>query len=146
MHFNFSLNISVYVSIIREQDLGAPRVLEPKASSGLLQVSLPYLKGGLWRHHVFIMPHPVCIYVHKIVLQFYFCFYAFISHVVSYLFPCLAFSSSCVILSQAGLLEVPAAYRRSLGYFLARSLLLLNVCSSKRLMLTGSPECAAYLA
>jgi hypothetical protein len=49
-------------------------------------------------------------------------------------------------MSQAGLLEVPAAYLGSLGYFLARGLLLLNVCSSERLMLTGGPECAAYLA
>jgi hypothetical protein len=36
-----------------------------------------------------------------------------------------------------GLLEVPAAYLGSLDYFLARGLLLLNGCSSKRLMLTG---------
>jgi hypothetical protein len=64
-------------------------------------------------------------------------FCAFIPHVVSYLFPCLTFSSSCAILSHAGLLEVPAAYQGFLGYFLARSLLLLNGCSSKRLMLTG---------
>jgi hypothetical protein len=86
---------------------------------------------------VFIMPHPICIYVHIIVLQFYVYFCAFIPHVVSYLFPCLAFSSSCAILSQASLLEVHVAYQRSLGYFLAWSLLLLNHCSSERLMLTG---------
>jgi hypothetical protein len=36
---------------------------------------------------VFIMPRPIYIYVHKIVLQFYVCFCAFISHVVGYLFP-----------------------------------------------------------
>jgi hypothetical protein len=30
----------------------------------------------------------------------------------SYLFICLAFRSSCAILSQTGLLEVPAAYQR----------------------------------
>jgi hypothetical protein len=95
---------------------------------------------------VFVMPHPVCIYVHKNILQFYVCFCAFIPHVVSYLFPCLAFSSSCAILSQAGLLEVHAAYQWSLGYFLARSLLLLNGCSSKRLMLARGPECVACLA
>jgi hypothetical protein len=86
---------------------------------------------------VFIMPHSVCIYVHKIMLEFYICFCAFITHVVSYLFPYLIFSLSCVILSQAGLLEVHASYQGSLGYFLARSLLLLNGCSSERLMLTG---------
>jgi hypothetical protein len=49
----------------------APRVLKPEASFGLIQVSLSYPKGGLRRHHVFIMPRLVCIYVHKIVLQFY---------------------------------------------------------------------------
>jgi hypothetical protein len=115
----------------------APRVLKPKASSGLLQASSLYPKGRLRRCHVFIMPRPVCIYVYKIVLQFYVYFCAFIPHVASYLFPYLAFSSSCAILSQADLVEVPAAYRGSLGYFLARSLLLLNCCSSERLMLTG---------
>jgi hypothetical protein len=61
----------------------------------------------------------------------------FVPHVVSYPFLCLAFSLSCAILSQMGLLEVPVAYRVSLGYFLARSLLLLNSCSSERLILTG---------
>jgi hypothetical protein len=34
------------------------------------------------------------------------------------LFPYLASSLSCAILSQAGLLEVPATYLGSLGYFL----------------------------
>jgi hypothetical protein len=63
--------------------------------------------------------------------------YVFIHHVVSYLFPCLTFSLSCAILSHEGLLEVPAAYRGSLGYFLARRLLLLNGCSSERPMLMG---------
>jgi hypothetical protein len=92
------------------------------------------------------MPRPVYIYVYKIVLQFYVYFCAFIPHVVNYLFSYLAFSSSFVILSQAGLLEVPAAYQESLSYFLTQSLLLLNGCSSKRLMLTGGPECAACLA
>jgi hypothetical protein len=33
--------------------------------------------------------------------------------------PCLASSSSCVVLSQVGLIEVRAIYLRSLGYFLA---------------------------
>jgi hypothetical protein len=72
------------------------------------------------------MLHPVCICVPKIVLQFYVYFCAFIPHVVSYLFPYLTFSLSCEILSQAGLLEVPATYRGSLDYFLAQSLLLLR--------------------
>jgi hypothetical protein len=92
------------------------------------------------------MPRPVCNYVHRIVLQFYVCFYAFIPHVVIYLFPCLTFSLSCAVLSHAGLLEVPAAYLGSLGYFLTRGLVLLNVCSSERLMLTGGPECVSCLA
>jgi hypothetical protein len=61
-------------------------------------------------------------------------------------FSCLAFSSSSAILSHAGLVEVPASYQGSLGYFLAQSLLLLNGCSSERLMLMGGPECAACLA
>jgi hypothetical protein len=87
---------------------------------------------------VFIMPHLVCIYVHKIVLQFYVYFCAFIPHVVNYLFPCLTNSLSCPILSHAGLLEVHPAYRGSLGYFLAQSLLLPNGCSLKRLMLMGA--------
>jgi hypothetical protein len=65
-----------------------------------------------------IVPHPVCNYVHRIVLQFYVCFCAFISHVVSYLFPCLTFGLSCAILSQAGLLEVPTAYMGPLIIFL----------------------------
>jgi hypothetical protein len=62
--------------------------------------------------------------------------------VVSYLFPCLAFSLSSAILSQAGLLEVPTTYLGSLGYFLAQGLLLLNGYSSKRLMLMGSRVCS----
>jgi hypothetical protein len=36
MCFNLSLNISFQVSKPREQDLGAPHVLEPEAGSGLL--------------------------------------------------------------------------------------------------------------
>jgi hypothetical protein len=49
---------------------------------------------------------------------------------------CLA-CLSCSILSQVGLLEVLAAYLGSLGYFLARGLLLLNGYSLERLMLMG---------
>jgi hypothetical protein len=95
---------------------------------------------------MFIVPHSVCSYVNRIMLQFYVCFCVFIPHMVSYLFPYLAFSSSCAILSQAGLLKVPVAYLGSLGYFLARGLLLLNGCSSERLMLMGGPYCVACLA
>jgi hypothetical protein len=67
--------------------LEAPRILKPKVSSGLLQVSPSYPRGGLWRRHEFIMPHPVCNYVYRIVLQFYVCFFAYLNpHVVNYFF------------------------------------------------------------
>jgi hypothetical protein len=83
------------------------------------------------------LSHPVCNYVHRIVLQCY----IYILHVYplcgQLLFPCLASSSSCAILSQAGLLEVPATYLGSLGYFLARGPVLLNSCSLEKLMLNG---------
>jgi hypothetical protein len=65
----------------------ASRVLEPMASSGLLQVSTPQSRGGFRMHHVLIMPRPVCNYVHRIVLQFYIAFYVFIPHMTSYFFP-----------------------------------------------------------
>jgi hypothetical protein len=58
----------------------------------------------------------------------------FYPHVVSHSL-CPASSSSCAILSQAGLLEVLATNLGSLGYFLAWGPLLLNGCSSKKLML-----------
>jgi hypothetical protein len=61
------------------------------------------------------------------------------------LFSCLTSSLSCEILSQVGLLEVPATYMGFHGYFLARGPVLLNGCSSKKLMLMLGPECAAYL-
>jgi hypothetical protein len=51
------------------------------------------------------------------------------------LFLCPASSSSCAILSQAGLLEVPATNLGSLGYFLARGQVLPKGYSSKKLML-----------
>jgi hypothetical protein len=43
-----------------------------------------------------------------------------------------------------GLLEVPAIYLGSLGYFLARGPVLLNGCSSEKPMLMGvqSVQCA----
>jgi hypothetical protein len=61
-------------------------------------------------------------------------------------FPVSPLISSCAILSQVGLFEVHEAYQGSLGYFLAQSLLLLNDCSSERLMLMGGTECVACLA
>jgi hypothetical protein len=42
--------------------------------------------------------------------------------------------------------EVPTAYRGSLGYFLARSLLLLNGCSSEMLMLMGGFRVCSMLS
>jgi hypothetical protein len=48
--------------------------------------------------------------------------------------------------SQAGLLEVPATYLGSLGYFLARSLVLPNGCSSKKLMLNGRSRVCSLLS
>jgi hypothetical protein len=51
--------------------LEEPRDLEPEASYGLLQVSLPHPRGGLQRCHMFIMTRLVCNYVHRIVLQFF---------------------------------------------------------------------------
>jgi hypothetical protein len=50
---------------------------------------------------------------------------------------CPTSSSSCVILSQAGLLKVPVTNLGSLGYFLAWGPVLPNGCSSKKLMLNG---------
>jgi hypothetical protein len=48
--------------------------------------------------------------------------------------------------SQAGLLEVPATYLGSLGSFLARSLVLPNGCSSKKLMLNGRSRVCSLLS
>jgi hypothetical protein len=63
------------------------------------------------------------------------------------LFPCLPFGLSCAILLLAGLLEVPATYLGSLGYFLAQEPVLLNGCPSEKPMLMGGgPECVACLA
>jgi hypothetical protein len=37
----------------------APRALKPETSSGLLQASSPYPRGGPWWYRVFLMPYPV---------------------------------------------------------------------------------------
>jgi hypothetical protein len=71
------------------------------------------------------------------VLQSYVCFLHVYPSCGQLLFPCLASSSSCVILSQAGLLEVPATYLGSLGYFLAWGPVLPIYCFLKKLMLNG---------
>jgi hypothetical protein len=49
----------------------ASRALKPKASSGLLQASPSYPRGGLRWYRMFLMPRPIRNYVHRIVLQFY---------------------------------------------------------------------------
>jgi hypothetical protein len=67
--------------------LEAPRALKSEVSFGLLQVSPPHPRGRLWRRHEFIMPRPVCNFIHIIVLQCYVSFCVFISYVVSYFFP-----------------------------------------------------------
>jgi hypothetical protein len=82
--------LQLFTTLPEEWAREAPRVLEPEANSDLLQVSL---------RHMFIMPRSVCIFVHKIMLQFYVCFYAFIPHVVSCIFPFFAFNLSCAFLS-----------------------------------------------
>jgi hypothetical protein len=93
------------------------------------------------------LPRHVCNYVHRIVLQFYVYFLHVYPSCGQLLFPCLATSSTCAILSQAGLLEVPTTYMVSLGYFLARGPVLPNGCSLKKVMLNrGGPECATCLA
>jgi hypothetical protein len=59
---------------------------------------------------------------------------------------CLALLS-CAILSQVGLLEVPVTYLESLSYFLAQGPVLLNDCSSKKLMLNrGFRVCSSLIS
>jgi hypothetical protein len=79
------------------------------------------------------------------MLQFYVSF-TYLSLMSSVTFPCLSSSLSCAILSQADLLEIPATYLGSIGYFLARGPVLLNEYSSEKLMLTRGLECTSYLA
>jgi hypothetical protein len=68
----------------------------------------------------------VCNIIHKIVLQFYVFLCLFTPHVVGSIFPYPVLGTCCAIQLQVGLLEVPTTYLGSLGYFLARGLLLLN--------------------
>jgi hypothetical protein len=69
------------------------------------------------------------------VLQFYVYFFIFLPSYGQSLSLCPASSSSCAILSQVGLLEVPVTNLGSLGYFLAWGPVFSNDCSSKKLML-----------
>jgi hypothetical protein len=118
----------------------APCVLEPKMSSGLHHVSPPQPSGGLWRRHDFIMPRPICNYFYRIVLQFYVSFLHIYPSCDRLLFLCITSSSSCAILSQAGLLKVPATYLGSIGYFLTRGPVLSNGCSMEKIMLHGGVQ------
>jgi hypothetical protein len=68
-------------------------------------------------------------------MSIFFC--VFLPSCGQFLSLCSTSSLSCVILSQAGLLEVSVTYLGSLGYFLARGPVLLNGCSSEKLMLNG---------
>jgi hypothetical protein len=80
------------------------------------------------------------------VLQFYVCFLHIYPLCGQLLFPRLATSSNCAILSQAGLFEVPATYLGSLAYFLARDLMLPNGYSLKKLMLNGGSRVCNMLS
>jgi hypothetical protein len=59
---------------------------------------------------------------------------------------CPASSSSCAILSQPGLLEVPATNLGSVGYFLAWGPVLPNGCSLEKLMLNGGSRVCSLLS
>jgi hypothetical protein len=86
MCFNLSLSIFFQVSKSREPNPGALRVLEPEAGFSLLQASPSRSRGELRGHHVFVMPRPICNYVHRIMLQFYVSFCIFFPHVVGCFF------------------------------------------------------------
>jgi hypothetical protein len=62
------------------------------------------------------------------------------------LFHYLTSELSCVILSHAGLLEVPMTYLGSLGYFLAPGSRVLNCRSSEKLMLNGGSRVCSLLS
>jgi hypothetical protein len=72
-------------------------------------------------------------------------FCVFLSSCGQLLSLCLASSLSCAILSHMGLLEVPATYLGSLGYFLARGPVLQNGCSSEKLMRNGGSRVCSLL-
>jgi hypothetical protein len=132
------------VKVTGGQDLKAPRVLEPKVSSNLLQPSSSRSRGKLQRCYMFTMSRPMCNHVYRIVFQFCVCFFCiFLPPCGQLLSLCPASSLSCAILSQADLLEVHVTYLGSLSYFLARGPMLSNDCSLKKLML--NEESRAYI-
>jgi hypothetical protein len=103
--FNLSLSISFQISKTREQDPGAPRVLEPEASSGLLQASPSRSRDELRRHHMFVMPRPICNYV--LILCLFLHIYSSRGRLF---FLCPASCPSYATLSRTGLLEVSTSY------------------------------------
>jgi hypothetical protein len=88
---------------------------------------------------MFILPHPICNYVHRIMLQFclFLHIYPSCGQILS---PCLTSGLSCAILSQAGLLEVLATYLGVLWLFSCSGPVLLNGCSLEKVMLMGGPS------
>jgi hypothetical protein len=73
-------------------------------------------------------------------------FYVFLPSCGQPLSLCLASSSSCAILSHAGLLEVPATNLGSLDYFLAWGPVLLNDCFPEKLILNGGSRVCSLLS
>jgi hypothetical protein len=73
-------------------------------------------------------------------------FYVFLPSCGQSLSICPASSLSCAILSQVDLHEVPATNLGSLGYILAWGPVLLNDCSSKKLMLNGGYRVCSLLS
>jgi hypothetical protein len=103
------------------------------------------LRGRLRRCPEFILPRPVCNYIYRIMLQFMSLFaYLSLMWSVTFFMFCLWFELCNPVAS--GLLQVPATYLGSFGYFLSQDPVLLNGCSSEKQMLTGGPECTACLA
>jgi hypothetical protein len=90
------------------------------------------------------MPHPICIYVHKIELQFY-VFFVHLSLMWLVTFLPISPLVRVVQNSHRWVCLVPADYRGSHGYFLAQSLLLLNGCLGKA-NANGVPKGAVCLA
>jgi hypothetical protein len=124
MSFNFSLSISIQVSTTIHRPARG-------ASSGGATCSL-------------------CLALYAIMfIELYFNFMAifcvFLPSCGQSLSLCPASTSSCAILSHAGLLEVPTTNLGSLGYFLAQGPVLPYDCSWENLMLNwggGSRVCS----
>jgi hypothetical protein len=118
----------------------------PRRAPVCFRIHHPTRAAGPWRRHRFIMPRHVRNYVHRIVLQFYVYFCVVLPSCGQSLSLCPASSSSCAILSQAGLLDVLATNLGSLDYFLAWGPVLLNGCSMEKLMLNGGFRVCSLLS